>query len=217
MNRGSLRTQAADFCGDKNQTRYSATQYNTAINRAQEQFSLDSNSTFKDVPYSNAAGDATEALPSDFIVEDWVKYDGIEIDPISRHELQRLSGQDWTDDTGTPEKYIIDPEEARKTITLYPIPVDSKTLVMRYLALPAELSADSDTPLNSSALLIQFHIGIAAYVAWLLLLGEQMSPQVREKRDSLLVMYNDSVNKAIEKFGNTKSMGIRIRGSRIWR
>ena len=105
--------------------------------------------------------------------EDWVTYNGIEIDPISRHGIQKLSTDDWTLTEGVPTHYIIDPEEAGKRIRLYPIVQEAKTLSMRYFPLPAEMTADSNTPLNSSALMAQFHLGLAAFTAWLLLQGEQ--------------------------------------------
>lgn len=216
MNRGAMRTQTADFLSDKNQTRYSSTQYNTALGKAQEQFALDTKALWKDASYSVTAADATYDLPTDFMWEDWVKYDGVEISPISRHELQRLSGQDWTDDQGAPTNYIIDPEEASKSITFYPIPQEAKTAAMRYFPLPAAMSSDSDVPLNSSTLMVQFHLGICAFAAWLLIMGEQVTPATQAKANSLMPLYTDAVNKAIETFKNTASAALQIRGSRIW-
>ena len=216
MNRATLRTQAADFCGDKNQTRYSTTQYNTAIDRAQEQFALDTRALWRDESWTTAINDATYALPSDFQWEDWVTYDGVELKPISRHEISRLAGIDWTATTGTPTHYIVDPEEAQKQVRLYPIPQDTKTLIMRYFPIPASLSSDSSIPLNASLLMAQFHMGLAAFAAWILLLGEQMTPQIVEKRKELLRVYEDGVNKAVATFKNTASAPITIRGTRIW-
>ena len=218
MNRGSVRTQAADFCGDKNQTRYSATQYNTAINRAQEQFALDTKALFKDTSWSTVSGTATYDLPDDFMWEDWVTYDGSEISPISRHELQRRKGgEDWTDDTGTPTHYIVDPEVAQGKVRLYPIPQEAKTLGMRYFPLPAEMTSDSDTPLNSTTRMAQFHIALAAYAAWLLLTGEDPTPSIDQKRSDLMKIYADGAGKATETFKNTASAPIMIKGTFIWR
>ena len=122
MIRSALRTQAAAFCGDPNITRYTAAQYNTALNRAQEQFAFDSRALFKDTSWTTVADTATYDLPSDFTYEDWITYDGYELAPISRHEIQRLSpGDDWTDEEGTPTHFIIDPEQARQQIRPPPI------------------------------------------------------------------------------------------------
>ena len=218
MNLASLRTQAAFFVGDKNLTRYTPAEYLVAINRAQEQFVLDSKALFKDMtPQTTAAGTSTYPLPTDFMWEDWLKYDGIEIKPISRHDLQLLSsGQDWTLINGTPTHYIIDPEEAAKVITLYPNPVDAKVLGMRYYPLPAELSADGDVPLNSSALMAQFHLAICAYAAWLLLSGEDPTPAIAQKMGQFQSIYSEGVSKAIDTFKNTVSAGLKIRGIFNW-
>lgn len=219
MNLGTLRTQVGAFLGDPNGSRFSAAVKLTALNQAQTQFALDTQALFKDTSWSHAASDADENLPSDFMWEDRVTWDGYELTPISRHELNRLNpGTDWTDDTSTsPTHYIIDPEEAVKEIVLYPIPTEAKTLRMRYFPLPADLSSDSDTPLNSSALMAQFHIGIAAYAAWLLLLQEEQTPSIVQKEKAMLTIYNDMTEKAISKFKNTASAPIKKKGWFVWR
>lgn len=224
MNRASLRSQSADFIGDRNQTRFTATQYNTALDRAQEQFAMDTRALWKDATVATVAGTAAYLLSAftptvtDFIVEDWLTYDGYELTPISRHELQRMNrGRDWTADTGTPTHFVIDPEEARKKVLLYPIPQEVKTVSMRYFPLPASMASDTDTPLNSSALMAQFHLAIAAFGSWVLLLGEQMTPAISDKRRELLAIYNDATEKAVSTFKNTASMPIKMKGGRFWR
>lgn len=216
MNLGTMRTQVAAFLGDPDQTRFTAAQYLTAINRAQEQFALETRSLWKDTSWSHSADDADEDLPTDFMWEDYVTYDGKELDPISRHELNRRRGETWTADTGTPTHFIIDPEQAVKEIVLYPIPQEAKTLAMRYFPLPAELSSDTDTPLNSSSLMVQFHLGIAAFAAWLMLLNEEQTPPVVQKRRELAPVYADSVSKAVGLFKNTASAPLELRGRAVW-
>ena len=219
MNLATLRTQVGAFLGDPDDARWTTAVKLTALNRAQEQFALDTQALFKDTSWSHAANDADENLPSDFMWEDYVSWDGYEIRPISRHELNRLnSGTDWTDDSSTsPTHYIIDPEEAVKEIVLYPIPTEAKTLRMRYFPLPTALSSDSDVPLNSSALMAQFHIGIAAYATWLLLLNEEQTPAIVQKQKAMLTIYNDMTEKAISKFKNTASAPIKKNGWFVWR
>lgn len=225
MNLGSLRDQMARFVGDKDITRYSSADYTTAINRAQEQFAMESKALWRDVTWTTVSGTAAYAfsaasvdISSSFMWEDFVLFDGYELKPISRHELQRLNpGDDWTDEQGTPSHFIIDPEEAQKKIRLYTIPQSAKTLSMRCYVLPTALSADSDTPLNSSTLTSQFHIGIAAYAGWLLLMGEEPTPTTETRRNNLLKIYETSRDLAIDTFKNTASMPLKIKGSRIWR
>jgi hypothetical protein len=218
MNLGTLRDQCAKFTGDPDLTRHSAADYLTALNRAQEQFALDTRALWKDKTWTSVSGTATYDLPTDFMFEDSAMFDGKGIDPISRRDFAVLSpGVDWTLEIGTPTRYLIDPEEAQKKILLYPIPTAndaSKTISMRYFPLPTALAADTDTPLNSSALMAQFHIGLAAYAAWLLLLTEEMTPAILQKRRELLTIYADASTKATDLFKNTVSAPWRMRGSR---
>ena len=217
MNLGTLTTLEANFLGDPDQTRYSG-KYTDSLNRANEQFALDTRALWKDTSWTHAADDADEDLPTDFMWEDWVTYDNKKLSPISRHRLnQEKSGEDWTDDTASlPTHFIIDPEQAVKEIVLYPIPSTAKTLRMRYFPLPTEMSSSTDVPLNSSSLMAQFHVGIAAYAAWLVLLYEQVTPEIIAKRNELLKIYQDSVTKAIDTFKNTASQPVRYRGTRAW-
>ena len=215
----TMRNQVSQFTSDPDQTRYTATQYLNAINRAQEQMALDTRALFKDKSWSHVAGDVDEDLPSDFLWEDLVTYGAVELTPTSRHELNRKMGEDWSDDEADlPTHYIIDPEQAVKEIVLWPEPQTAKTLIMRYYAFPAALSADSDTPLNSSALMVQFHMGICAFAAWLILLSEtEVTPFIIAKRQELLALYNDACAKADQTFKNTASAPLKIRGTRIYK
>jgi hypothetical protein len=169
---------------------------------------LDSKALFKDQSYTISGGSATGDLPTDFMFERWVTYKGIALKPITRAELNGVSGDDWSDDTGDPLYYLIDPEEATKQIRVYPYPPTGDaggTLVMRYFPLPADLSNGSDVPLNSSALMAQFHVGLAAWMAWLLMANDPSTPAKVKKREDLLSMYNDSVSVATDTFKNTAS------------
>lgn len=214
----SLRDQTAKFAGDPSRTRYLDADYLAALNRAQEQFCLETRALWKDTTWTSAANDATYALPSDFMFEESVYFGGLLLKPISRRDLAILSPDvDWTLTPGTPTHYLVDPEEAQKTLLLYPIPTSNdagKTISMRYFPLPTALAADGDTPLNSSALMSQFHIGLCAYAAWLLLMTEELTPAIRQKRSDLLSIYADAAAKATDLFKNTVSAPWRMRGSR---
>lgn len=219
MNRGALKTQAALFCGDPDQTRY-ANQYDDAANRAQEQFALDTRALWKDTSWTSASGDADYDLPTDFMFEDYLLFNGLKIEPISRHRIHELSpGADPFLTVGTPTHYIIDPEQAEKQVLLYPIPQDqdaNKTIFMRYFPFPTAMTADTDTPLNSSSLMVQFHMGLAAYIAWLLLTGEIMTPEIATKRMELLKMYNHAITQATDTFKNTVSEPMKMRPEARW-
>lgn len=214
MNLTTIQARAARFLGDPDQTRFSAG-YVDAINDAQKQFALDSNALFKDKAYTTVAGTSTYTLPTDFILEDTVTYDGLPLKPVSRHTLYTLyPGTDWTTLEGTPSHYMVDPEEASLVLRLIPEPQEAKSVSMRYFPLPADVSAAGDVVLNSSTLLVQFHLGIAAFAAWLILQSETFTPEIQAKSREMMKIYNDAVTKAVDKFGNTKSEPIRIRPKR---
>ena len=207
----TLQTRTARFCGDPDQTRFGAF-YLDAINDAQKQFALDSGSLFKDQAYTTVAGTSTYALPTDFILEDTVTYDGKPLKPVSRHTLYTLyPGTDWTLLTGTPTAYMVDPEAASLSLRLIPQPVEAKAVSMRYAPLPVDVSAVGDVVLNSSTLMTQFHLGIAALAAWFVLQSEQVTPEIQAKCGEMMKIYNDSLTKAVDKFGNTKSEPLRLR------
>lgn len=220
MNLTTLTQVAATFAQDPQQTRYSGL-FTQALNLAQQQFALDSKALWKDWPATTiTSGTANYSLPSDFMFEKLVALNGLKLKPISRLELELIKdGDRWDDDTGTPTHYIIDPEEARKQILLYPIPTSNDTgkdLVVTYHPLPADMANGGDTPLNSYALLAQFHIGLAAWAAWYLLQGEPASAALMAKKKELLQIYNDSVSLAMDTFKNTFGETMRMRGNRSY-
>ena len=217
MNLSTLTALTASMAQDPAQTRYS--NYTQALNLAQQQFALDSKCLWKDWPTTTiTSGLAAYALPADFMWEKTVMFNGIELTPISRHELQVIkTGDRWDDDTGTPTRYIVDPDVAKSQLLLYPIPqaVDAgKDLVLTYYGLPTDMAAGSDIPFNATLLLAQFHIGIAAWAAWILLQSEQVTPEIERKKKDLLQIYNDNVSLAVDKFKNTASELMRMRGNR---
>jgi hypothetical protein len=216
--RSQIRTLASLFVSDPNFTRYTETQYNDAIDRAQEQFAVDSKAYYKDAgTYTVVAGTATYDLPEDFWLDKIVTHKGLELKPISRVTLLRDNGDDWTDDVGTPTHYIIDPEQARRQIRLYPIPQADDTgsnLILTYYAIPAAIGSDSASPWGSSSLMSPFHIAVAYLAAWFLLAYNDMTPEISAKMSTFYEKYQDKVTEAIDVFGNTKSEPIKIRGVR---
>ena len=224
MNLTSLTTLAAQFAGDPQQTRYSGL-YTQALNFAQQQFALDSKCLWKDSSITIIGGTATYSLPTDFMWEKMVTYSKsggnsfIELKPISRHELMRNRGDDWTTLTGDPEYFIIDPEEARKQIRIFRYPPSGDvggTLTLTYYPLPTDLSAGSDSPFNGYALLAQFHIGVAAWAAWMLMQSEADTEAIIAKKKELIQIYNDRVSQAVDTFKNTASQPFRMRGNRTY-
>lgn len=209
MNLGELRTLTASMVEDPNQTKYALAKYNDAENKAAAQFAMDSKALYKDSAIAMVARTAAYSLPSDFMLEKEVTLNGIALKPISRATLQaKKISERWDDDYGAPEYYIIDPEEARKTISLYPIPdndADGTSLVLTYYAFPALMTVDTSLPLNGSTLMVQFHTGLAAYAAWLLMMYLPQTAEIAQKRSGFFSMYKDKIDEAIQTFGNSKS------------
>lgn len=218
MNRGQLKTMASLLLADPNKTRYSDTQYNDALNIANYIFATDSRCLFKDSSSTVSAADATYALPSDFMWEKKVTLAGLRLSPISRDTLERIKvSDDWTDDSGTPKYYLIDPEEARKQVLLYPIPTSNeanKTLILTYYCKPSDMGTDSTDPLNGDTYLARFHPGIAYYAAWLLNSYENPTPETQAKDASLWRAYQQYINDARDTFENTISEPWNLRGGR---
>lgn len=221
MNRGQVRTMVQRFVADPNSTRFTSSQYNTAIDTANEEFAYATMALYKDAStFTTVDGTATYDLPSDFWLEKELTHKGLILLPITRHRLLKESGDDWTDDTGTPTHYIIDPEEARKQFRLYPTPQADDAganLILTYFPVPAAISSDSVKPLNDSSLMVQFHRGIAAYAAADLLLTMPQDALTMAKISQLLKIYEDKVSMAINRFGNTPRAPIRVEGPDVWR
>ena len=218
MNVAEIKAMAAAFAEDPSQTKY-ASKYLDAVNRANQQFVMDSKALYKDSAIVMVSGTASYDLPTDFMYEKMVVLNGIELDPISRATLGvKAKDYKWEDQQGTPKYYIIDPEEAKKTITLFPVPnsVDAGTsIVLTYYPFPTALVNDTDVPLNGSNLMVQFHQGLAAYAAWLLMTYLQPTDAIIAKKRELLGIYTQKVTDAIQTFGNTKSEPMRWRMPRV--
>lgn len=213
-NRAELRALASNFCEDPSVIKFTSTKYNDALETAQRQFSLDTKSLYKTQAFVMAVADASYDLPTDFIGDKIVMLNGIELEPISKVKLSSLfKSQRWDTLEGTPKYYVIDPMDANKQLLLVPIPdsIDDGTdLQLTYYALPTAMSSDSASPFNSSTLMTQFHIAVAAYAAWLLLGYLSPTDPLISKRNDLLNTYTGKVNEAIADFGDTKSEAISL-------
>jgi hypothetical protein len=218
MNRGTIRSLVANMVEDPNQSRYTPAQYNEAIDIAQKEFAFDSKAYYKDAStYTVSADDADYDLPSDFWLEKQVTHKGIELSPITRAQLQAENNEDWTDDTGTPTHYIIDPEEARKQILLYRIPQSGDAganLILTYYPVPGTPGSDGVNMFDNSALMIQFDLGIAAKAGDILLSYRTQTPEILVKRNDFRRQYGDKVVMAIDSFGNTKKAPMRFKTTR---
>ncbi len=217
MNLGTLTTTTQQLINDAQGTRQSGL-YTAALNLAQQQFVIDTKCLWKDqTTAAITPGTAAYALPTDFLWEKLVMYNGVPLQPASRAALARThQGSRWDTITGTPTNYCIDPDVSKSDILLFPIPAanDIYDLVLTYYAYPLDMSSSTDIPLNATPLLTQFHLAIAAWAGWYLLATEDADPKVQANRKQLLDIYNDLVSQCTDTFKNTVSEPIRMRGVR---
>jgi hypothetical protein len=216
----TLTDLAAGFAEDKDQTRY-ASRYTQAINLAQLQFVKDSGCYWIDASFSVVDATSTYSLPTDFLWEKKATLNGLSLTPVSRETLEIYKGGDrWDDDSGTPTQFLIDPEEANKKLRLYPIPqsgdAGTNNLVLRYVAVPTDLSGASDVPFGSYTYLAPYHLALAYYAAYILLANEPPGP-ASAKRGQMLRDYQDFVTQASDRFKNTQSEKWEMVGRRAWK
>jgi hypothetical protein len=213
MTRSDLVTRIALLINDPGNQRFTSAQLQSEIERAQEQFVLDTR-CLKDVDsITTVDGTAEYDLPTDILDVLRVAHKGLKLESISAYELDVRLNQDWTDDTGTPTRYYVDLDPNNKKIRLYPIPEAADAganLTLEYLKMPPALSSDSDVPLDSHTLLTPYHDALAYYAASSLL-------NIQPDQAALVMIgqydkkYNQLVEQCLEDFrsmGNQRPMNI---------
>jgi len=218
MNLGTIKTFMGRLLSDTRSTRWTAAIKLDAINRAQDRFVLDTR-CLKDVKLDSAVADTYEYdLPTDILHIERVVHKGLELIRKSKNYIDSQSSSDWSDDIGTPKYYYADLDPDNKYIRVYPIPqagdAGANNIEIDYIKDPADLSADSDTPLNSHSLLAIYHPAIA-YKAAYELLGMSVSAQNIEKMNRFDYEYNKLVDHCINTWkDNEESTPLRMAGGR---
>lgn len=153
---------------DPSDQRFTAAQKQAEIEKAQEQFVLDTR-CLKDVSsVTIVAGTSEYNLPSDIFSVLRVAHNGKKLESISAYELDVLLNSDWSDDEGTPSRYYVDTDPNNKKIRFYPIPQSgdaSVTTTIEYIKIPPALSADASVPLDGHTLLTPYHDALAYWAA----------------------------------------------------
>lgn len=102
-----------------------------------------------DYEISVTAGTQDYTLPSNFKSEVYVldKDNELELSRVSLQQLTRFYSDSLTD-TGDVKRYAVwENDSGDKTLRLHPIPDSDITVACPYIVKPAEMSADTDTPL----------------------------------------------------------------------
>jgi hypothetical protein len=191
---------------DPSERRFTAVQKQAEIEKAQEQFVLDTR-CLKDVfSITIVAGTSEYDLPSDIFCVLRAAHQGKKIESISAYELDILYNSDWTSLEGTPTKYYVDLDPNNKKLRFFPTPAAADAganTTLEYIKIPPALSADASIPLDGHTLLTPYHdaLGYWAAASLMGILPDQGALVMisRYQRE-----YQNLVDKCIETF---KSMG----------
>lgn len=202
---------------DPSAQRFTASQIQDEIQKAQERFVLDTRCLTDNVTDTSVADQAAYDLQSDVLDIKRIAHKGLELKRISKFELDRYTGQDWSDDTGTPKYYYVDLDPNNKKYYLYPIPQGNDAganLAVEYIKIPPSLSSDSSVPLDSHTLLVPYHDALAYKAAATLL-------DILPRQEEVFMIqryekhYNDLVSHCIETFkALAVTQPLRMRGGR---
>lgn len=207
LTRANLVTRVGLLIDDPANQRFTAAQVQDELNKAQEQFVLDTE-CLKDVASTITVVDGTAeySLPTDILRVFRVAHKGLKLESISKYELDLLYDSDWSDDEGTPKRYYVDLDPDNKKIHLYPIPQSGDAganLIIEYLKFPAAMTSDSDTPFGAHTLLAPYNDAVAYYAARNLLIINP-SQETLLKASAFEKEYRNLVTECINKF---RSMG----------
>lgn len=203
--------------GDPSGQRFTSSQVQDEIQKAQEWFVLDTRALTDNVTDTSVADQASYDLQSDCMDIKRLAHKGIPLKRISKFELDRYTGQDWSDDTGTPHFYYVDLDPNNKKYYLYPIPQGNDAganLAQEYIKLPPALSSDSSVPLDGHTLMVAYHDALA-YKAAVNLLDIDPTQETIVKSQRYEQKYQGYVSHCIETFKSlAEAMPVRMRGGR---
>jgi len=187
------------------------------IQKAQEWFVLETRALTDNTTDTSVADQAAYDLPSDVLDIKRMAHKGLELRRISKFELDRYTGQDWTDDKGTPKFYYVDLDPNNKKYYLYPIPQGEDAganVAVEYIKLPPALSSDSSTPFDGHTLMVAYHDALA-YKAAATLLDIQPTQESIVMAQRYEKRFDELVSHCIETFkALSATQPIRMRGGR---
>lgn len=217
LTRADLVSRIQLLINDPSAQKFTAAQVQAEIQKAQEWFVLDTRCLTDNVTDTSVADQAAYDLQTDCLDIKRLAHKGLELKRISKFELDRYTGQDWTDDKGTPRFYYVDLDPNNKKYSLYPIPQGNDAgvnLAQEYIKIPPSLSSDSSVPLDSHTLLVPYHDALAYKAAATLLdiLPDQAALVMIQRYEK---KYEQYVSHCIETFNALSvTQPVRMRGGR---
>lgn len=220
MDRTTARSLVASKVEDPDQTRFSSTQYNNAIDMANQQICIDGRALIESTAVTLVAGQSTYSLPSDFLVMIMVRCAGLKLAPTTKYELSFQSGQDWTQlPNGTPTMTYMDEQNGK--FGLVPAPdstavAATNACTLDYIGIPAALSSDSSALLGNVTILQYYAHAVVAWAAAEVLTYAPITPEISIKRDLLLKDYERYKNQLITTYLNMVNEPLRMSGGQNW-
>jgi hypothetical protein len=201
--RATLTTLTSLLIGDPANSQFSTTQVQDKIQEAQERFVLDTRVLTDNATDSIVDGTSEYNLPSDVLDIKRLAVNGIELDRVSRFQIDLEKAGNWSADAGTPQKFYVDLDPNNKKLRLYPIPqagdVGTNNIAIEYIKLPPTLSADASVPLDGHTLLIAYQNALAYWAAKELLTINPSQENIA-RFSAYQKKYDDLVSHCIETF-----------------
>jgi hypothetical protein len=224
MDLSEIQTLVGALTNDTSHDRYTTDQINTELNNTQDKWNVRARILKDTVTITVVDGTrqyAISGLTGTVVAFGRVTHKGLELEKKDKAWFDLYAGDDWTDDVGTPRKFLIDATDPDvQYITLYPIPQSEDAgdyLVVEYVKRHTTLSSSSDEPFNGNDLLLPYHYGLAYDVAARLLTRDP-SPENKLKSDGYRVEGADVLTDVVQTFkALEKEEPYRLRGGRVWR
>lgn len=201
--RSTLTTLTSLLIGDPSNKLFTTTQVQAKIQEGQERFVLDTRVLTDNTTGSIVSGTSEYALPSDVLDIKRLAVNGIELERISKFQLDLENSGDWSTTAGTPKRFYVDLDPNNQKYRLHPIPQDgdvgTNNIAIEYIKIPPTLSADASVPLDGHTLLTPYHNAIAYWAAKELLTINPSQENIA-RYTAYQKKYDDLVSHCIETF-----------------
>lgn len=205
-----LQSMIGDLTNDPNHDRYSLSRIASELDNSQNKWNIEAK-IIKDTVTLTVVDGTRQYLLSTLtgtpISFPRVTHKGIELRKVSKSWIDLYTGSDWTTDTGTPTKFLIEATDpAVQYLTVHPTPQSGDAgayLVVEYIKAHTPMSAASDTPFMSGSetnyLLRPYDWGLAYSVSARLLINDP-DPTNRAKIPSQASIANGVMAEVVQVF-----------------
>ncbi len=212
-----------DLTNDPNHDRYTTSQIDTQLENVQSRWNVAAGIIVDTTTLTVIDGTRTyvlSGLTGTPIAFRRVTHKGLDLGKRSKQWFDLYSGDDWSDDVGTPKLYYIDTDVDGFALVTYPIPQSADAganLVVEYIKQHTPMASASDSPFNSLVYLSPFHYGVAYESAGNLLVQDP-DPANAVKVDRYQRMANNAMADLIQSFkALEKEEPMRLSGGRYWK